>query len=190
MVTNPIALSIGEGEAARPNADLPSEFALFVGNVAAMRKNVYRLIKACEEARLPLVIVGLEVKSTEMSRIESLIRGCKIPIIRLGFVSSKELRWLYQACDVFCLPSIVEGVGQVALEALYFGAPVVITSVGGPPDYFGSHACYVNPRSVVSIRDGILIAREQRIDVVECRKFLSQYSMDNTARQLADSYSI
>ncbi|MEM8678115.1 MAG: glycosyltransferase, partial [Planctomycetota bacterium] len=44
----------------------------------------------------------------------------------------------------FCLPSHFEGTGLVAVEAAAFGAAVVITKNGGPPDYFLNHAEYVS----------------------------------------------
>jgi glycosyltransferase involved in cell wall biosynthesis len=188
IVDNPIAVTLKEGESQKPSYELPREFALFIGNVAAARKNVYRLIEACEQVGVPLVIGGLEVASPEMERIKARIKRAKIPVVRLGFISELELRWLYQNCSVFCLPSLVEGVGQVAMEALYFGAPVVITSVGGPPDYFGDHAEYVNPHSVESIASAIQSAMKRKVDLVEVRAFLDQFSIESTARCLADAY--
>ena len=43
----------------------------------------------------------------------------------------------------------------MALEAAAHGAKVVITSKGGPPDYFGQHATYVHSPSVKSISDAV-----------------------------------
>ena len=36
--------------------------------------------------------------------------------------------------DMLCLPSLIEGMGLVLLEAMYFGVPVVATQVGGIPE--------------------------------------------------------
>jgi glycosyltransferase involved in cell wall biosynthesis len=188
IADNPIAVTMSDGEVERPKVDLPSEFVLFVGNVAAERKNVYRLVEACDRSGIPLVLGGLEVKSAEMKRIEARIDRAKVPVVRLGFISERQLRWLYQHCSVFCLPSLVEGVGQVAMEALYFGAPVVVTEVGGPPDYFSNFARYVNPHSVAAISLGICAALKTSVDFSAARQHLEQYSIENTARRLLDSY--
>lgn len=188
IADNPIAVTMMDGEVERPKADLPTEFALFVGNVAAERKNVYRLVEACDQVGIPLVIGGLEVPSDEMSRIEVRIAQAKVPVVRLGFISEIELRWLYQNCSVFCLPSLVEGVGQVGMEALYFGAPVVVTEVGGPPDYFGEFAQYVNPFSVCDIATAIKSSLEHPIDLGRRRQHLEQFSVANTSRRLLASY--
>lgn len=189
IVENPIAVTLKDGLANKPKVYLPSKFALFVGNVSAQRKNVIRLIEACNSLGLPLVLGGLIVPSPTMELIRSLAMRSTIKVYILGFLTDAELRWLYQNCAVFCLPSLVEGVGQVAMEALYFGASISITSVGGPPDYFGDYANYVNPHSIEDIAMGIDQAINRQVDLTEARRFLDKFSVENTTRGLADAYS-
>jgi glycosyltransferase involved in cell wall biosynthesis len=47
----------------------------------------------------------------------------------LGPVADAELESLYRAADVFALPSVKEGYGLVALEALAAGAPLVASDL-------------------------------------------------------------
>jgi glycosyltransferase involved in cell wall biosynthesis len=54
--------------------------------------------------------------------------------------------WL-QACDVLCLPSLMEGTPNVVLEAQACGVPVVASRVGGIP-------AMVNPRTGVLVEPG------------------------------------
>jgi glycosyltransferase involved in cell wall biosynthesis len=71
----------------------------------------------------------------------------------------------YAASDVFALPSLFETPGIAALEAALAGSKIVITPHGGTREYFGTMAHYVDPHSVVSIRNGILAAlNENRSD--------------------------
>ena len=46
----------------------------------------------------------------------------------LGFLDLKTLARYYSACDVFVLPSIEETQSIVALEAMWFGKPLIVTN--------------------------------------------------------------
>lgn len=52
-----------------------------------------------------------------------------------GDVARHEIQDLFSRCDVFVLGSICEGSGNVLLEALASGKPVVCTDSGGPSEY-------------------------------------------------------
>jgi glycosyltransferase involved in cell wall biosynthesis len=138
----------------REKLQLPEEFVLHISAFTQERKNVLKLIEATERSRLPLVIAGTAKPGPMMSEIERRARG-NDRLRLVGFVDEQTKAALYALCRVFCLPSIHEGTGLVALEAGAAGARVVITRNGGPRDYFGDHADYVDPQSVSSIRDAI-----------------------------------
>ena len=48
--------------------------------------------------------------------------------------NSIELRDLYQSCHIFCMPTLAEAFGLVAIEASASGLPLVTTNVGGLTD--------------------------------------------------------
>jgi len=98
------------------------------------------------------------------------------------------LQSLYAGCRVFCLPSLHEGTGLVALEAAAHGAGVVITRNGGPPDYFKDLAYYVDPVGVGDIRDTILQAWEKPQGAELRAHVLSSLTWDQSARSLAAAY--
>jgi len=65
----------------------------------------------------------------------------------LGKVREENLGSYYQACDIFCLPSIYksEAFGLVQVEAMYFSKPIVST------DIEGSGVSWVNQNDVTGL---------------------------------------
>jgi len=150
----------------RRELDLPDEFLLHVSRYTEPRKNVVRLVEAVGPLGLPLVIAGNADPSPILEQLQGLAR--QYPQVRLlGFQPVERLQALYAACRVFCLPSLHEGVGLVALEAAAHGAKIVITRRGGPPDYFAALAEYVDPLNVADIRAAVQKAwRQPRSDAL------------------------
>jgi glycosyltransferase involved in cell wall biosynthesis len=65
----------------------------------------------------------------------SFIDKIKIPVFVTGFINNPYiLATIYNACDVFVCPSIVENLPNVCLEALFSGTPVAAFRTGGIPD--------------------------------------------------------
>ncbi len=101
---------------------------LFVGsmnprkNVELLVRTFGLLVKADHDTRLVLVGAGpLERQIDRMCRNPS-YQG---RVVRLGRLSDEELRGLYATADVFAWPSLDEGFGFAAVEAMACGAPVV-----------------------------------------------------------------
>lgn len=55
-------------------------------------------------------------------------------ILFRGFIHDTEKAFYYNAADLFVLPSLVESFGNVNLEAMACGLPIVASDVGGIPD--------------------------------------------------------
>jgi phosphatidyl-myo-inositol dimannoside synthase len=125
---------------------------LFVGRLAK-RKGVKEFIDeslmtiAKEVPNVCFVIVGdnpsesLTHREDTLSEIKRIISDMSLQnyIRLLGSLNDDEVIELYQACDVFVLPTLattddVEGFGIVLLEAAAAGKVVVATRVGGIPD--------------------------------------------------------
>lgn len=92
------------------------------------------LINAAEQ--LPddaMVLVGGSGELLDNYRAEVEERGLGGKIAFLGPLNDTDVRALFQACDIFCLPSIVraEAFGVVLLEAMTASRPIVATDISG-----------------------------------------------------------
>lgn len=145
----------GSGELFRNKYGL-GEFILNVGHIGPERKNVLRLIRAVKHFDMPTVIIGrIENNSYGRICVEEAKHNPRILIIESIPNDSDLLASAYSGCSCFVLPSLFETPGIAALEAGLAGAKVAITKHGGTDEYFASHAAYVDPLSVDSIRAGI-----------------------------------
>ncbi len=165
------------------------KFILNVGHIGPERKNVYRLIQALDGINHPAFIIGRIEQSDGGKRCLELARkNPRITILDSIEHDSELLASAYAACDVFVLPSQFETPGIAALEAGLAGAKVVITSHGGPKEYFGELATYVNPGSVKSIRDGIQGALIRQKDGNLKERIRKEYLWSRVAEQLLSVY--
>lgn len=101
---------------------------LFVGSVS-VRKGVRYLIEAFNALVLKnkkLIIVG---PKSLVSGIEDIILFDNI--IFKGVLKGSDLANAYTTADVFCLPTIEEGMALVQGEALSYGLPVITTTNSG-----------------------------------------------------------
>jgi glycosyltransferase involved in cell wall biosynthesis len=173
---------------ARRALGLPEEFVLHISTFTRGHKNVLRLVEALEPLGLPLVIAGTATPGSVLDQLQRRVRaGARLRL--LGFVDARTKAALYAACKVFCLPSIHEGTGLVAVEAAAHGARIVITRNGGPPDYFGAHAEYVDPYDVGDIRRAIERAWNRPDDGGALQRHVAQHlTWDASAAELERVY--
>ncbi|MFQ5855242.1 MAG: glycosyltransferase family 4 protein [Anaerolineae bacterium] len=88
----------------------------------------------------------------------------------VGFVADEDLPALYNAAEVFALPSLYEGFGLPVLEALACGTPVVTSDVSSLPEVAGDAALLVSPRDV----EGLSHALHQALTDQELRTTLRE----------------
>jgi glycosyltransferase involved in cell wall biosynthesis len=72
-----------------------------------------------------------------------------------GHVTLDELVELYRTAAALVFPSLYEGFGMPALEAMACGCPVAVSRVASLPEVCGDAAVYFDPLSAESIAQGI-----------------------------------
>ncbi len=129
--------------------EVPARFLLFVG-ANKPHKNLVRLLRAYAQAGIEphLVVVGREDPRFPEARREVKALGLKDRVHFRGEVSDDVLRQLYGSADALVLPSLVEGFGLPALEALACGTPVICSDAGSLPEVVGDAALTFDPTSV------------------------------------------
>ena len=124
-----------------PKAD--GRYFLFVGNDKP-HKNVDRLVDALP-ADAQLVLAG-----GSFERFRSRER-----IVLAGFVSKERLAALYRGAIALVLPSLEEGFGLPALEAMACGTAVIASKAPSLVEVTGDASIHVDAQSVASIRDAM-----------------------------------
>jgi glycosyltransferase involved in cell wall biosynthesis len=74
----------------------------------------------------------------------------------LGFVSEGQKLWLFKNAKLYVFPSLSEGFGIPALEAMAYGLPVVASNKTAIPEVCGDAAAYFDPEDPDSIAKTIL----------------------------------
>ena len=172
------------------NPDVKKEpFCLFAGTMTQPRKNVPNLIQAAKKYGYKLVLVGNKGNTESEKKLRELI-GSAGNIELLGFVSDEELISLYNRAKVFALPSLNEGVGLVALEAAVHGCNIVITSLGGPKEYYNPQDVQiVNPYSIDEIGQGVMKALQDNTSQPKLRRqIIAKYNVSTCVDKLLESY--
>ena len=121
-----------------PDEDREPGAVLFVGNAEDYNKGVVYLLRAM--ALLPpssgahLYVVGGPAGDSPVVRreVDRLSIGDRVTYV--GRVSADELTRWYRRAQVLVSPSLYEGFGLPAVEAMASGAPVVATTAGALPE--------------------------------------------------------
>ena len=107
---------------------------LFVGRITGQKGPKYFLQVARKVAELyndvRFVMVGVGDELREIRETDT-FRELDGKLELLGFLPQEELHRVYASADVLCLPSVSEPFGLVALEAVQFGVPVVLSNRAG-----------------------------------------------------------
>ena len=162
------------------------DFVLHMSRLYSPNKNVKRLVEAAIKYNFQLRLGGILNGDVEKRWLHSLIDGHD-NIKYIGLLSEEDLVKWYSRCKVFALPSLVEGVGMVALEAAAQGAEIVLTNDGAPKDYYNGRAYLVNPKSVDEIGQACVKALngDKQPELLEYVR--EHYSMEACTKQLVEA---
>jgi glycosyltransferase involved in cell wall biosynthesis len=169
----------GVGEQFTPDAPRPPGFdrpyVLCVASATA-RKNLAALVPAAQQLGTEIVVAGGgRPQFAEEQGLDALTL--------LGHVDEHDLPGLYAGAQAFVLPSLHEGFGLTALEAMACGTPVVATRAGALPETCGDAALLTDPDNLTESLKTVLNDHPTRTRLIEAgTRRAAQFTWDATAR--------
>lgn len=173
------------------------KFIMYVGRPQP-HKNLGRLIESFAELRkshpdLLLALVGKHDTIYSMHVESAKQLGVQHEVIFTGFVNEGQLKWLYEHTACYVFPSLSEGFGLPALEAMVHGAPVASSNATCLPEIYGDAAHYFDPTSINAITTAvadILDNTALRTKLIKLGTHqAAKYGWKNTAKRTLDVYA-
>ncbi|HYF18108.1 MAG TPA: glycosyltransferase, partial [Ramlibacter sp.] len=138
-------------------------FVMYSGGIDH-RKNIEGPISAwaalpAEVRRAHQLAIVCSVQPAEQAKLEQLAAGCGLQpgeMILTGLVPDDNLVDLYRLCKLFVFPSLHEGFGLPALEAMRCGAAVIGADNSSIPEVIGRADALFDARSQASITAKLL----------------------------------
>ncbi len=161
-----------------PREDRQAPYFLYVG-LRGAHKNLPRLIEAFARARLDrrihLLLTG--EADPQLRRLAGDV-GCSARIEFLGAPADRDLARIYRGAIALLMPSLYEGFGLPAIEAMACGTPTVASRAGGLGEICGEAALFVEPDRVESITAGL----ERIVDDEQLRRSLRERGLAQASR--------
>lgn len=142
---------------------LRHEYILYTGGID-WRKNIEGLIAAY--ALLPHVLrdglqlaVVCSIDLSSRDRLQALAKAAGLApheLVLTGFVSEEELVDLYNMSKLFVFPSLHEGFGLPALEAMACGIPTLVSNTSSLPEVVNRADMQFDPRDPRAISQAII----------------------------------
>lgn len=157
------------------NAGIPDEYIAFLGTIEP-RKNLPQLIRAFDRIAskhpsLHLVIAGQRGWQLEEFDRTLSASAHRNRVIVSGYLAEALVPALLRNAHAVAYPSLVEGFGLPALEAMACGAPVVVGDGSAMREVARGAGIFVNQNDVDSLVAGLEVALESSGDAgVEAAK--------------------
>ncbi len=141
-------------------------YILYVGNFLP-HKNVSRLVqayagldKALKDTYQLVLAGGDREPRHDLERLAGRLSVAD-RVFFTGLIEDADLPAVYSGCTLFVLPSLEEGFGLPALEAMACGAPVAASNRAAIPEVVGDAALLFDPENVVAMAKAMAEALSQ-----------------------------
>ena len=152
-----------EEQRVRDRYSLKGRYLLTLGSFHP-RKNLPNLVEAYDRFRsrnpdrVVLLIAGRGGRDSSRLLSRIMRSPYRQDIFFSGYVPREDLPALYAGADLLIFPSLYEGFGIPALEAMAVGTPVAVSDLPVFEEVCGSAALRFNPRDPDSMAEGIALS--------------------------------
>lgn len=173
-------------------------YFLYVGN-AYPHKNLEKLLFAFKKAieqlnnrTIKLVLAGKE--DFFYKRLKKRVKELRLwdDVIFTGYVTDRELSWLYQNALALVFPTLMEGFGLSAVEAMHNKCLVLASDIPALKEVCHNAAIYFNPNDIDSIAGSMLGIVEHpsgyRTKILQGRQRATQFLWTKTAQETLRVY--
>ena len=171
---------------------------IFVGNVEDRKKGIIYLLKAMSLTRHPVTLTIVDGGAPNRSSVPRLIDklGLNGRVTFTGKIPIDRLIRLYSQTEIAVLPSLYEGFGFPAAEAMACELPVITTTAGALPEVVGEHmktGYLVPPRDAPAIAQGIDFLLDHpdirsTMGKAARQRVLEIFTWESAARELVNMY--
>lgn len=174
--------------------NITKPYLLYVGN-AYPHKNLESLLRVHsainqQAKNLKLVLVGKD--DYFYHRLKQSAVNQAGAVIFPGYAPDSDLKVLYTEASAYIFPSLYEGFGLPALEAMAFGLPVISSNKTCLPEILGDAAIYFNPENEAEMKEKIeLVVKDENLRREMITRGLEQvkkYSWSECARKTLEVY--
>ena len=157
-IFRPRALAPGERSALLERHGIRRAFIMYTGGID-WRKNIegliaaYALLPGAMRRQYQLAVV-CSIQEPDRVRLQRLAATCGLAaddLVLTGYVSDDDLVSLYNSTALFVFPSLHEGFGLPALEAMACGAAVIGSNSSSIPEVIGRADALFDPTSIDAI---------------------------------------
>lgn len=198
----PLDMSPDEVAKLRSRYNLQRPFVMYTGAISSSdpRKNLDRLLgafasldPAVRKQHQLLVVAPAQDSEIQELRASASKRGCgEREVVIAPHVPDADLVALYNTCKAFCFPSLHEGFGLPALEAMQCGAAVIGSNIPSVAEVIGLGAALFDPKSEADIGrllNRVLTDADFHAQLVDHGKTRSKsFSWDETARRAVEGF--